>query len=513
MLRKFINYIKYLNFNKKKLKFRSNSNNIILVEFVDLKSFVFSNSYFSHTLSKIHNCNVNFYYPNFLSFKLKIKFLLEHINPFSNLYLYKSFCDKLVVPVKNSKNSFQRINKEFIKLKKKKDLIILRYKSIQIGDLIYDEFLAKYNLPTIDVKSELFKNFFFETYELILFWEKYFSNNQVKSIILSHSVYVMGLIGRIGLSRNIQVYVVAPTSHYKLSKDRLIKWSDHYDYPKEFKKLKKNLKHKLFLDAKKNLNLRLSGKKDFRYKVARPIKPVFTGSKIIVKKNKIKKNILVAAHCFMDAPHVYGDIIFNDFYEWLKFLGKKSKEKNYYKKYNWYIKIHPSLYDRNLNIFKNFIKEYPHFQLISKYETHNNLIGNLGIDFVLTVYGSIAHEYTLYDIPVINAGTNPHMGYNFSITAKSKKEYNKVLDDLIIKGKKIKIQKNKIYEFYAMHHLIDYDFFDDLKMKFDLKLNSLETFNMFIDKISDNIHNKKIDVYKKFIYSKNRRLVDWSKWK
>ena len=512
MIRKLINYFKYLDFNKKKLKSKSHSKSIILVEFVDLKSFVFSNSYFSHTLSKIHNSKIYFYYPNFLSILNKIKLLLQYLNPISNLYLYKSFCNYLVIPNKRNKKDYHQIDIKFYKLKNNRDIIDLKYRNIQIGDLIYDEFLAKYNLPTIDLKSNQFKFFFYETFELILFWENYFLKNNVKSIVLSHSVYIMGLIGRLGISKKIEVYVIAPTSHYKLSRKKYVKWNDHFDYPINFNKFSKKLKNKLIVDAKKNMKLRLSGKQDFRYKVARPISPVFTGSNIKIKKNRIKKNILVAAHCFMDAPHVYGKMIFYDFYEWLEFLGKKSDEIKF-KNFNWFIKIHPSLYDRNIKIFNNFISRYPNFKLIDKYQTHNNLISKIGIDYVLTVFGSIAHGYSLYNIPVINAGTNPHMGYKFSITAKSKKDYKKILNNLVKETKKIEIKKNKIFEFYAMHHLLDYDFFDDLKMTYDLKSNSIELFVKFIENINENIHNNKIDVYKNFIFSKKRRLIDLSKWK
>ena len=158
------------------------------------------------------------------------------LNPLSNYYLYKSFSNKIIIPQKLNNTNYSRIEKIFKKIKKNDDIVNLKYNGIQIGDAIYDEFLARYNFATIEIKSKLFKSFFFETYELIFFWENYILNQNVKSIIISHSVYVMGLIGRIGLSNDIDVYVIGPISHYKLSKEKFIKWNDHYEYPKEFKK-------------------------------------------------------------------------------------------------------------------------------------------------------------------------------------------------------------------------------------------------------------------------------------
>ncbi len=512
MFKIIIKYFKYLNFNKNNLKPFKNTKSLILVEFTDIKTFAFSNSYFSHTLSNIHNSNINFYYPNFLTFTKRLKFIINKLNPLSNYYLYKSFSNKIIIPQKLNNTNYSRIEKIFKKIKKNDDIVNLKYNGIQIGDAIYDEFLARYNFATIEIKSKLFKSFFFETYELIFFWENYILNQNVKSIIISHSVYVMGLIGRIGLSNDIDVYVIGPISHYKLSKEKFIKWNDHYEYPKEFKKFLMKDKKKLINEAKKNINLRFTGKQDFRYKVARPISPVFSGSDIVLRKNKSKKkNILIAAHCFMDAPHVYGKMIFYDFYEWLDFLGKKSQEKKFKKNFNWLIKVHPSLYAENIKIFQNLIKKFPSFKLVKKNETHNNLLKNIGIDIVLTVYGSIAHEYSLFNIPVINAGTNPHMGYKFSITAKSKTEYDKILNNLLKKKQNFKTNKNEIYEFYAMHHLLDYDFFKDFKIKVDLKSNSIKSFVKFYDVLNNANHKKKIDIYREFIYSRKRRLINISK--
>lgn len=510
MIGNILIFFKYLNFNKIHFKYNQKSKNIVLVEFPNLKSFAISSSYFSHVLCKINDAKPILYFPNFLNYKKKLILFLQSFNPFSCLKIFKSFTVGTVIPYKHKKilQKEKKIKFIFNKIKSKKTFLKIKYNNILIGDLLYDEYLAKYKVPTINLKSKQFEKFFFETFNLIFFWEDFLKNSNVKSIVLSHSVYIMGLIGRIGISKKIDVYVVSPQSHYKLTKKKYIKWNDHYDYPSQFKKIKKISKLKLLKDAKKNLDLRLSGKKDFRYKIARPINSVFSKNQITSHrpKNKIT-NILIASHCFMDAPHVYGEMIFNDFYDWLKFLGKISNKKSLSEKVNWYIKVHPSLYDENIKVFKGLLEEFPKFKLIDRNETHNNLINKIGIDFVLTVYGSIAHEYPLFGIPVLNAGTNPHMGYKFSVSPKTKKDYNISLKNLIDKKNKIKPHKKQIYEFYAMHHLVDYDFFEDMNIDYDLgKADSIYTLAKYIEKTDITTHKKKIEVYKNFINSKSRRL-------
>ena len=48
-------------------------------------------------------------------------------------------------------------------------------------------------------------------------------------------------------------------------------------------------------------------------------------------------NCLIAAHHFSDAPNVWGEFLFVDFYEWVDFLGNLSNKLDY----DWYIKLHP----------------------------------------------------------------------------------------------------------------------------------------------------------------------------
>tara|TARA_A100001011_G_scaffold332343_1_gene359368 strand:- start:867 stop:2411 length:1545 start_codon:yes stop_codon:yes gene_type:complete len=511
MFKIIFSYFRYLNFNKKFFKNDNKTNNIILAEFPNLKSFAISSSYFCHTLNEIHNAKTFLYFPNFLTFKDKLKYIFSLFNPFSTINIFKSFTKKIIIPNQKllSTEKEKKLEKYSKKIRNKWDLINLKYKNIQIGDLLYDEYLARFNVPTVEIESEHFKNFLSDSIKLLFFWEDFLSENNVKSLVLSHSVYIMGLVGRVGIAKDINVYVVAPTSHYKLSKKQFIKWSDHMDYNHQFKKMKKNQQKYLLSQANKNIELRLSGKEDLRYKLARPMTSVFKGKQIKKKsKMKLKKiNILVAAHCFMDAPHVFGSLIFEDFFEWIYYLGKKSKDLKFKKKYKWFIKIHPSLYSRNKIHFENFIEKYPNFTLVGKNETHNNLINKIGIDYVLTVYGSIAHEYPLFGIPVINAGFNPHQGYNFSKTVNSIKDYDKILSNLP-KYKLKRDYKKEILEFYAMHHLIDYNFFEDLKIDFNLGLSDkLDVLCQFVNKTDNKIHNKKIDIYKRFIYSKERRLI------
>ena len=80
----------------------------------------------------------------------------------------------------------------------------------------------------------------------------------------------------------------------------------------------------------------------------------------VLSKNN-KKKILIAAHHFSDAPNVYGNFIFNDFYDWVDFLGKKSEDSDY----EWYIKFHPMEFDSNKKTSNYFLNKYKNITIIN----------------------------------------------------------------------------------------------------------------------------------------------------
>ena len=498
-------YIKYLFFNYTKLKYKLKSENIILNEVSDIRSFSISSSHLCKALSELNSAKVVSYYVKIDTDRILIKFLSNILNPFSNHYVYKSFSDKIIYAffLRN-----QNI-KIFKNIKKKEDLLKFKYKGLQIGDLIYDEYLARNNLSTIDVKKKEFKLFIEKVERFITYWEDYLSHNKVKAVVTSHSVYLMGLLNRMAIAHNIPTYLVSPDITYRLTKKQFIRWSDQNYYPKQFKKFSSINKKKILKLSKKNLSYRFDGKKDFRYKQSTSIKAVFDKNIIIKKRYSKKKenNILIASHCLSDAPHVYGDLLFNDFNDWLNYLGKISLQ-NKLKKYKWYIKPHPAFYKKELDYYTNFLKKYKKFSMIEPDTTHNFIINELKIDYVLTVFGSISYEYPLFGIPVISAGSNPHSGYNFSTNPKNIGEYKKILLNLASISNKI--NKKEIYEFYGMHHLIDRNFFEDFNMSVQNphEHQSFNIYTRFVRKIRQNKIKLKIDIYKNFIRNKKiRRLV------
>ena len=342
-------------------------------------------------------------------------------------------------------------------IKKKSDIYEISLNNVKIGDLIYDGYLRKYNASTIDIKSEKFKNYLIETISLFYYWFDYFNNNQVKAIIVSHTVYEFGIILRVAIAKEVKAYSVGSFFIFSHDQNDQTIFDMKY-YAEEFKNLDEKRKKIALNKSKFYLEKKFRGEKTIENKVsALPPDSLFLNKDIkkrILLKSE-KKKILIAAHHFSDAPNAYGRFLFNDFNEWIDFLGQKSENTNF----EWYIKFHPMEFNENKKTANYFINKYKNLKLVNKDISHRQLISE-GINLVLTVYGTIGLEYAYFNIPVINASIrNPHCSYKFNYHAKDIKDYNSAIDNF--SNLNLNYDKNKLYEYFYMRYLHGFYLFDD----------------------------------------------------
>lgn len=503
MIKKYLNILNFKKKNKRLFSKNYNkSENIVLMEIFDHPSSQICYSYFSNILSKLNNSKVVSIFPRKASLK---NYLYNRFSPFSPYAIQKSYGSTQMINPKLSKKISMNI---FKKINTKKDILKISLNKIHIGDLIYDEYLAINKKSTIDLESKHFKNYLKDSFRLFHFWYEYIKNNKVKSLILSHSVYLVGLPGRIAIHFNIPVYNVMATSAYHLDNKNFLTLLNFEFSMKKFLQLKKGIKKKLILNAKKEINNRFRGLLDIRQLnnriASRSFSSIDKNKRVLNKNSKFK--ILVATHCFQDAVHVYGNFLFEDFFEWLDFLGSQSNKLN---NYEWYLKCHPAVFDRNEETLIYFTKKYPNLILLPKNVTHNQLIYE-GIGVALTVYGSIGHEYPLFGIPVVNASSHgPHDLYKFNFYPKTKNEYLKLIHNL----PKLKVNKEKakhqIYEYFAIRFLTDYNIYKKYNINPAQYRNITQGSNLYriwMKEFSLTHHEKILRDYETFIKNKEFKM-------
>lgn len=523
---KIINNFKILN---KKISFNvKNPEGQILVEFNGFMSHHFFLSFISNFLSKKFNYEIISYYNYYLttknfsiSFIEKFKWLLGEKFNLKTWGIYRSFnVKKFIRPSRSIINSETQdlLDNILINLKKKSDITKIKYKSVLIGDLIYDGYLKFHNECTIELNSSKFKDYVEKFILLANFWDEYFLKNKVKFIVGVHPYYAYGLIFRIGLMHRVSCYYSTNGKIYHLTDDKIFD-KNYLSYKSFYNKIPHENKEKALLQAKDALEARFSGKLGIAIKDIYQARSAYHNeydlkNKILNKNNKIK--ILISTHSLGDCHYCHGNNLFSDFYEWLIYLSNISKETDY----DWYIKDHPpydglkimKTFNRNYALSKDLVKKNKRFTYLDPRISHNQII-NEGINFVLTVYGSVSFEYAYHNIPVLTATQNcPTRPYNFNFHSDSLEDYEYKLKNL--SKLNMTINKKEVLEFYYMHQIYnDPDcFFDEYSGFLDNKSNNFDDYDSYkfyeylVNKIDDNQLIKMEKNFNNFFYSKDHTL-------
>ncbi len=489
---------KIIEFNNKNFEQKqNNSDQLILCEFNNNSSNHLVFSYLINELKKQYNYKcIAYQNVEKLSLIYKIKFyLLKYLN-YKNFAIYRSFNVDDFFLISNNKDIIHKSNlkyQEIINLiKSKNDLLNLSIDDIHIGDLIYDTYLKRFEKPTVDINDQNFLNLLKISLQNFYFWKNFFTENKVCCFVISDTTYISSIVIRIAAEKNIKIFQCNWDNIHKIDYSNLYAYAKYKFYKKDFEKLTDNQKKIALKKAEVSIKKNIMTDDDINSNVffsnslgisKTTFHKNFTTQNVLEKNTK--KKILIANHCFLDAPHVYGyeGNIFCDHYEWLNYLYKLSKKTNY----DWYIKNHPSSLPKSSHILNHFLKDKPEFKLIGPNVSHAQLI-NEGINCILTVHGTIGWEYAYNKIPVINASVNnPHSSYNFNLHAKSLEEYKEMI--LNFEKYEINYDKKNIYEFYFMNNLYSKStviFQNYIKVLKEIKgYNNLGTqkfYNYWIDK-------------------------------
>ena len=173
IMKSILTYRAEINFiihNKVLFNNSQNKDNQILIEIHTLQPNYMPISHFSKVLSKIYDAQLVGYKPriqfNFfnkfksyiLTFKAKKIFNSFGVNRFLNYNIndYKTLANRLT-------------NKLMSEINSKSDLINLIVDDIWVGDLIYDQYLASNETPTVDIKSDELRKILYE-FSILYYW-------------------------------------------------------------------------------------------------------------------------------------------------------------------------------------------------------------------------------------------------------------------------------------------------------------------------------------------------------
>jgi hypothetical protein len=489
-------------FENKKIK----TNNIILLEQGEAASNIVAYSYLASTLKDIHEAKIVSYFPRVPRSPLrKLMWWYKSTNGYYTNKLFRSFgSEHFLIPSlsKALKKRCKLIYQDQINIiKTKDDIEHITIDGVVFGDLIYDYYLNYYHEITIDISSDNFKHHLLYCIKCIVFWLDFFENNSVKAINTSHTVYTNAIPIRVSVQHGVDSFQLHATHVYRLTKDNFFAYKEFLNYKTEFFKLNPIQQKAGIEAAKERINKRFSGEVgvDMNYSKKSAFGESFD-YRLIRESDKVK--ILVAPHCFYDSPHPYGSNLFSDVSDWIENIIEISKKTDY----DWYVKTHPDFLDSTKEMVVKVFKDQSNFTLLPSDSSHLQIV-NEGIDFALTMYGSIGFEYAAMNIPVINASlNNPHIAFDFNIHPKSRNEFKDILMDL--NAVNHKINKTDVYRYYYMnklHHSLEWFFLDRTKVLTDLGgyhgQFKPEMYQYWVDNWSEEKHQKLLTGLRKFVDS------------
>lgn len=366
--------------------------------------------------------------------------------------LYRSFGVKnLFLPGANlliRKEAEHLTRSFFLGLPTKKDLECLEVKGVLVGDLFYDTFLSVEKRATIEsLESLAFRRYLKDCIADTLFWIEQIKSGKVRAVIVNHSVYNLAILQRVALQFGIPTYQAGSGSVTKLTRDQPKPLPDFASFREAFASLPNHQKSEGVADAVERIKRRFSGEVGIDMPYSKM--SAFSKNRIprVLGANS-KTKVLIATHCFSDAPHFYGQGLFPDFWEWLVFLGDVAERTEY----EWYLKVHPDCITLSQRFLDQLRTKYPFFSIVPASTSHHQLIAE-GISAALTVYGTIGFEYAALGVPVINASlNNPHIAYNFNYHPQTPEE----LEELIHRIPSLnKPNSDAVAEYYFMRNIFN----------------------------------------------------------
>lgn len=310
-------------------------------------------------------------------------------------------------------------NRTFKALNKKSDVLKIRFRGIEVGDLVYDQYLVTDSAVTIDIHSANLHKILYRIAENVLFWQRYFDKHNVSGVCVSHAVYGFAVPLRVALDRGIDGYKTFRNRVVRLNKrarseglSETTRLRDALDlWPAEFvrqalEEAKRDLEHRLYSDPRHGLEYMSNLKVE-----AIPSRPN--------KRNGNRPFLGIFCHIFDDAPHIYGPGLFEDFWEWLLFLVAQSQLRP---DTDFIIKPHPLTSGEQLKYLDELVGAYPNLELVHALTPLFELV-NGGLRAGFTVHGTVAHELAYLGVPAVNGSTyHPHRDFSFSVTPDSRRE-------------------------------------------------------------------------------------------
>lgn len=322
----------------------------------------------------------------------------------------------------------------------------LQLNGVEIADLLIDSYLRFKPAPAFAVHDPFVRRLIWQALRDERQARAYFERVRPAWYLSSHSTYLEhGIAVRVALAHGVEVWSFGNLNGLgkKLSLEDSFHTPDFSAYNRDFNVLDRQ--EERLAEAQVQLERRLSGGIDPATSYMR--QSAYANTEVSVPPN-LKGAVVVFLHDFYDSPHVYPELVFNDFWEWACLTITTLQEAGLV----LFLKPHPNQIALSDEAISRLREHYPGLNWLPS-GISNVQLAKAGIACGVTVYGTVAHEMAYLGIPTIGCARHPHHSFDFCRTAKSRAEYVAMLRSPEVLPLPVEAMKRQALMFYYMNNL------------------------------------------------------------
>jgi hypothetical protein len=348
-------------------------------------------------------------------------------------------------PLQSLRDWFQA-TQHWERLRTTPEPVSLTVEGIEVGDLLVDSYLRFKPSPEFEVHDPFVRRLIWQTLKDVRRANDYFNRRKPALYLTSYTTYLEhGIPARVALNAGVPVWSFGNLNQFgkKLSLENSFHTSDFSGYRSTFESLDGQAE-KLEL-AREQLELRLSGGIDAATSYMRKSAYGQSGAEL---PPGLAGAVVVFLHDFYDSPHVYPDLVFDDFWRWICYTIDVLQTTGV----PFFLKPHPNQIALSDEALSRLRRKYPELQWLPQ-GVSNVQLAQAGIACGVTVYGTVAHELAYLGIPSIGCARHPHHTFDFCRTAHSVLDYKAMLKTpALLPASKDEMQREAL-AFYYMHNI------------------------------------------------------------
>lgn len=334
------------------------------------------------------------------------------------------------------------------RLQQQGDAYTLQIDGIEVADLLIDSYLRFRPSPEFDATDSFVRRLIWQALRDVRQAQDYFGRVRPSLYLTSYTTYLEhGIPARVALQHGVDVWSFGNLNSFgkRLSLDNSYHTQDFSGYRKGFEAL--DLQAGRLQEAREQLENRLAGGIDAATSYMR--QSAYAQTSVVLPPG-LDGAVVIFLHDFYDSPHVYPELVFNDFWRWVCFTIEALQKSDT----RFLIKPHPNQIALSDEALGRLQVKYPGLQWLPT-GASNVQLARAGIACGITVYGTVAHELAYLGVPSIGCARHPHHTFDFCRTARTQEEYAGLLKSYAVLPLPKEEMQRQALAFYYMHNLYE----------------------------------------------------------